>query len=101
MIEKGFKTPEDLTGKVLSVTGTSANTELLAADAEDVFVDLVSTVNVWIRIASTGTPTAVVGTSYFMVANATYRFPVSKGARIAAIKDTGEDDGSLYIHPVK
>jgi len=105
-IERGFKGPEGKIGQTVAIIEASSSTPvaLTAHESETeapVIVDIISTVNCFIRITpSTGTPVAGVSNGYFVVANAVYRIPVTTGALFSAISAVGAGGGNVYIHPV-
>lgn len=80
------------TGAKLAMTVASAQSAVLTGGVYDITADVVCFI-------STGAdPTAVVDTSYRLLASAHYRFRIPKDHKIAAIVPAGT--GNLWFHEV-
>ena len=90
-----YKTPRGLTGEALAVSPTSAAT---SAITDAILVDIVAaTTGCFIEFGET--PTAVVGTSYWLPADTIVRFPWRNGDKVAGV--VAADTTTLQIHPVQ
>jgi hypothetical protein len=78
-------------GETVSYTATAGTSAALTAD----FIDVTCTTDSFVAIASAPTATT---DGYFCSAGLTYRFPITSGNKVSAIRLT--TDGTMYIHPV-
>jgi len=98
----GLGGPRGKTGDKLAVTTTTGQTaqihvpDVSVPAAKAGWVDLVCDTPCFIEIGTN--PTAVVDTSYYLAAGVTYRFPLVRGDKIAAITSTGT--ANLWWHEV-
>jgi len=93
-VSGGYAGPEGLS----AVTPVSYDATAASGAITGTLVDVYCTTAANIQIAAA--PVAVVATGYPMAAGVTYRFPITSGNKIAAIKMTGSTAGVMYIHPV-
>lgn len=100
----GMGGPEGKTGQKLALTTSSAQSTAIGAqpdergsnNKEKGWIDIVTDSDCFIAIGAN--PTAVVDTSYKLLANAAYRFPITLGNKVAGIMASGT--GNIWIHPV-
>lgn len=80
-------------GAKVALTTSSAQSAAITGD----WIDVSSDVDCFVEIGAN--PTAVVDTSYRMVAGTTYRFPITTGNKIAGILSAGT--GNLWYRAVQ
>lgn len=80
-------------GAKVALTNASAQSGAITGS----WVDVICDVNCFILIAAS--PTAIADTSYLLIANTTYRFPITTGNKVAGILSSGT--GNLWWHAVK
>jgi len=94
VVSGGYAGPEGLA----AVTPVSYDATAASGAVTGTLVDVTCTTAAVIQIAAT--PVAVVATGYYCAAGITYRFPITSGNKVAAIKATGSSAGVMYLHPV-
>ena len=88
----GLGGPENKIGGKLTLSTSSSQTSEVGSST----VDIISDTDCFIEFGSD--PTAVVDSSYYLAAGATYRLAIQSESKIAAITSSGS--GSLWWHGV-
>ena len=81
-------------GQTVAYTDTAANSTAITGS----YVDITCTTDAYIRIDSGSPVPAATSADYFCSAGLTYRFPITSGNIVSAIRAT--TSGDMHIHPV-
>lgn len=83
--------------KVAMAAGSQQSAAVLPLQQGLIWVDFVSDVDCFLAFGSS--PTAVVDTTYYVVAQTCTRLPMTAGNKVAVIPKSGST-GNLWLHPV-